>query len=450
MLRQFRQSIAIKPTPERHMKTNRTLSKLAAVIVVWLVLLSVPTYAQGEAPLDAAAPDEVTASTLVIQDFNDKNLNGLFEYGGFRGNDELIDWRVSYCALNSSGSCASPATSLELGSDGTATVSVAAGNTYKVCAENREGWAATTNTCFTVQPPATVLFGNAKLPAIRIRNYHDQNGNGLWDAGEPGLDGWGFTLFRQEDPDEWSQKGSGVTTNGGVLGFTQLALEARYKVNQLPQAGWIASTATSQVVNITGFNVYEITFGSYQPATLGNFVWNDADGNGTQDAGETGIANVTVNLLTPGSDGTCNTSDDGFVKSTTTGADGKYKFTSLAPTTYCLQFVAPGGYDFSPQNQGDDRIDSDADPDTGKTGNIVLTSGQSDLIWGAGLFTGMPTAVTLSSLSAGSRLTSPLVTLLAAFGGMPQPVAAVAIFMVGLAVVASSIRLLSAALSLLS
>lgn len=37
--------------------------------------------------------------------------------------------------------------------------------------------------------------------------------------------------------------------------------------------------------------------GLYEPAGIGDVVWYDNDRDGVQDAGETGVANVTVQLL---------------------------------------------------------------------------------------------------------------------------------------------------------
>ena len=39
-----------------------------------------------------------------------------------------------------------------------------------------------------------------------------------------------------------------------------------------------------------------VDFGYYKPVTIGDFVWNDTNGNGIQDAGEPGISGVTVTL----------------------------------------------------------------------------------------------------------------------------------------------------------
>jgi len=117
-------------------------------------------------------------------------------------------------------------------------------------------------------------------------------------------------------------------------------------------------------------------------ANLGNRVWEDLNYNGIQDAGEPGVAGVTVNLLK--ADGT----STGL--STTTLADGKYSFTGLIPGDYMVEFVPstlPPGYLFTLPNQGsDDSIDSDADTTTGRTASTTLDPGETDDTWDAGIY----------------------------------------------------------------
>ncbi len=62
--------------------------------------------------------------------------------------------------------------------------------------------------------------------------------------------------------------------------------------------------------------------GLYQTASLGDFVWNDLNANGIQEAGEPGINGVTVELFNGSgvSQGT-----------TTTAGGGLYSFTGLIP-----------------------------------------------------------------------------------------------------------------------
>ena len=94
-------------------------------------------------------------------------------------------------------------------------------------------------------------------------------------------------------------------------------------------------------------------FGELQTGSLGNFVWEDLNGNGTQDSGEPGIAGVTVTLS--GLD------DLGAPVSATatTDATGAYLFANLRAGSYTVAFTTPSGYVAAPLNVGDDTTDSD-------------------------------------------------------------------------------------------
>ncbi|NOY54529.1 MAG: hypothetical protein GXP34_00900 [Actinobacteria bacterium] len=114
-----------------------------------------------------------------------------------------------------------------------------------------------------------------------------------------------------------------------------------------------------------------------QAGTIGDFVWNDANTNGLQDAGEIGIAGATVNLL----DGS-----GAQLESTTTDSDGHYGFSGLLAGDYIVEFVLPAEtWEFSAADQGsDDTIDSDAGAN-GRSGIISLGAGVSDLTVDAGI-----------------------------------------------------------------
>ncbi|NDJ85508.1 MAG: hypothetical protein GYB66_06450, partial [Chloroflexi bacterium] len=101
-------------------------------------------------------------------------------------------------------------------------------------------------------------------------------------------------------------------------------------------------TITDGPAGFCDIGAYEVQ--SLTDALIGDFVGDDTDGDGNQDPGESGIAGVTVNLLDP---------SDTLLDTTTTLADGSYSFT-VANGTYRIQFVLPGGYVFSPQDQGGD------------------------------------------------------------------------------------------------
>jgi uncharacterized repeat protein (TIGR01451 family) len=74
-----------------------------------------------------------------------------------------------------------------------------------------------------------------------------------------------------------------------------------------------------------------VDFGFIDTATFGDTVYHDIDGDGTQDAGEPGIPNVTVTLVCGGADGNIATTGDNTTATEKTDAAGKYLFMNLLP-----------------------------------------------------------------------------------------------------------------------
>jgi hypothetical protein len=77
--------------------------------------------------------------------------------------------------------------------------------------------------------------------------------------------------------------------------------------------------------------------------TLGDTVYNDTNGNSTQDTGEAGIPNVTVNLAGAGPDGQFGTPDD-ITRTTTTDSNGRYSFPGLPAGNYRVTVNNPPGF----------------------------------------------------------------------------------------------------------
>jgi SdrD B-like protein len=103
-------------------------------------------------------------------------------------------------------------------------------------------------------------------------------------------------------------------------------------------------------------------------ASIGDFVWNDLDGDGIQDVDEPGVEGIRVVLL----DG-----QGGFLADTTTGPDGAYSFTGLCAGDYMVDLDAqdvPDGFQFSPCMAGNDPAgDSNCRPSA-----LTLAPGQLD------------------------------------------------------------------------
>ena len=122
------------------------------------------------------------------------------------------------------------------------------------------------------------------------------------------------------------------------------------------------------------------------PAAIGNFIWEDSNSNGVQDATEPGIAGATVTLTDCGGNA-AKGMDGNPVNPIVTGANGFYQFTNLAAGQYKIIVTLPGGYVFTQQFQGGDVAkDSNVLPATGESDCRTLVAGQYDDTVDAGAY----------------------------------------------------------------
>ena len=225
--------------------------------------------------------------------------------------------------------------------------------------------------------------------------WNDANQNGIQDMGEAGIAGVTVNLYNCTTN---MFVASTITDAAGYYSFANLPA-GEYRVEFSAPAGYVFTMANSGMddtkdsdANSTGVTGCitlaagetnnTIDAGLWQPASLGDYVWNDANQNGIQDMGEVGIAGVIVKLIN------CTT---GAMVTTTTDASGYYKFENVMPGNYRVEFIAPTGYAFTSQNVGNDAFDSDANA-SGVTGCFDLAAGQTDLTVDAGLYV-MPAAI---------------------------------------------------------
>ncbi|MGA7719790.1 MAG: SdrD B-like domain-containing protein [Ignavibacteriaceae bacterium] len=234
--------------------------------------------------------------------------------------------------------------------------------------------------------------------------WNDANHNGIQDAGETGISNVTVQLYNNSNN---SLVATTTTDANGKYLFSNLSAGSYYVQFVIPN-GYTVSAAlqgsdttidsnpnstgkTGTIYLTSGQNNLTIDCGMYPtpPAlgSIGNFVWNDANHNGIQDAGETGISNITVQLY--------NTGNNSLVATTTTDANGKYLFSNLTAGSYYVQFVIPGGYTVSPALQGNDTTVDSNPNSTGKTGTLYLTAGQNNLTVDCGIY---PTPPALGSI----------------------------------------------------
>ena len=123
----------------------------------------------------------------------------------------------------------------------------------------------------------------------------------------------------------------------------------------IPTQAYTGKGATQAAVTITDASVQGVDFGLVAPATIGDRVWNDKDGNGA-DNGEPGVPGVTVILKD---------ANGVEVGRTTTDANGNYRFTGLVPGTYTVDIEVPAGYNAATTSmtvtvgEGEENLDVD-------------------------------------------------------------------------------------------
>ena len=168
-------------------------------------------------------------------------------------------------------------------------------------------------------PSASYDFGFMQTGAAVIGNYVwvDENGDGVQDAGEPGIPNVAVQLI--------DSSGNIVTTttdtNGGYL-FTDVpagtytvtvntsSMPVGLATNPTFDEDGIGTPHTSEVTVTDGEEHLTADFGynwsspsetdtpnSSATGAIGDRVWLDANGDGVQDPGEAGIANISLQLL---------------------------------------------------------------------------------------------------------------------------------------------------------
>ncbi|WP_149538045.1 SdrD B-like domain-containing protein [Siccirubricoccus phaeus] len=237
---------------------------------------------------------------------------------------------------------------------------------------------------------------SAGLASLGDVVFEDADADGIQDAGETGIAGVTVQLL--------NNAGAIIATTTAADGsyhFSNL-IPGTFAVHVVSPEGYLASPAnqggddaadsdavggtTQQVTLAAGENNPTLDAGFYKLAGLGDVVFADANADGIQDAGEAGIAGVTVELLDAQGQVAANTA---------TAADGSYSFTGLPPGTYSVRFVTPAGYEASPANQGgNDAKDSDAVE--GVTQQVTLTSGEYNSTLDAGFFKPAPVSQPVS------------------------------------------------------
>jgi len=179
--------------------------------------------------------------------------------------------------------------------------------------------------------------------------YLDANDDGTRQTTELGLGGVVVTMTGTDD------RGVAVSTTAtsatdGLYAFANLR-PGTYAVTEAPPSadydgavtagssgGTVGAHRVVGIALVPGAVASSYDFGHVAPTSIGGFVFDDLNDNGTRETGELGLAGVSVTLT--------GTDDIGSAVSLTTSTDsgGYYGFGALRPGTYTLASATPTGY----------------------------------------------------------------------------------------------------------
>jgi len=180
-------------------------------------------------------------------------------------------------------------------------------------------------TDFVPGPLVTTLV-NREAAFFEGYTFIDADGDGFYDASEGNLSDVTITLLGATVPV--------TTTDGNGYYHFRVETEGPISVTSDLPTGYFRTTPGTLFLESTLGITQTVNFG-YAPtssdfAAIYGIVFEDTDGDGVQDAGETGLYGVTVTL-------------DGST-ATTTGPNGSYTFSTTVPGVHTVVETDPSGY----------------------------------------------------------------------------------------------------------
>jgi len=159
---------------------------------------------------------------------------------------------------------------------------------YVVSEEARTGWVPTNDPSETVVMTSGASIGihtflNVELSKIWGYKFEDVNSNGVWDIGEPGIEGWTIHMLWDNDLTEY------ITTTGvgGYWEFDGLMPSEWYLIWEESREGWTPTTQEWAFVSVHSGDCIEIpSFGNFEDVDITVFKYEDVDGNGVFNAGD--------------------------------------------------------------------------------------------------------------------------------------------------------------------
>ncbi|HEX2869457.1 MAG TPA: SdrD B-like domain-containing protein [Ignavibacteriales bacterium] len=246
----------------------------------------------------------------------------------------------------------------------------------------------------------------------------DKNGNGLQDTGEPGVSGLRVELYScQWNHAVHSLLATATTNSDGYYSFTNL-VSGTYCLKFIASQDYQFTARTGSLYDCNNSDAQDdgstipiilsdgymvnncidagMSKGQCLLANLGDLVWNDANRNGIQDGGETGLEGVVLKLhlctsshANPNDPCLCGPE----IALRTTDKVGRYMFNNIMPGRYCVEIVVPCQFTITKPGQTDDWKDSDIIPAMKHTECILLAPGETNNTVDAGLYPTPPATI---------------------------------------------------------
>ena len=320
---------------------------------------------------------EYAPSTVTGTVFTDTNADGAQEPGETGLAGQIVNLLGATGAVIATTATANDGTYSFTGvAPGSDTIQIAplAGDKFSpIGAGSTVSAAGTAPVTVTTGSASTVNAGEFASANIGGTVFTDANANGVQDAGDPGVPGQTVELI---GADGQTVVATATTDAYGHYDFASLT-PGSYTVEIVAPNGTLfspgGSSTDARSITVGGGASATFDAGEYTLATLTGTVFNDANADGAQQAGDAGISGVTVDLLSGAT----------IIATTATNAAGGYSFTGITPGADTVQIVAPPGEDFSPKGSSATLLDS-AVSATGSQ-SLTFTSGAA-LQANAGLY----------------------------------------------------------------
>jgi hypothetical protein len=255
--------------------------------------------------------------------FDDKNGNGALDVG----EPGLAGWTIQLVNTANGAVVGTTVT----GTDGAYSLLAGPGN-FTVREVQQGGWVQTSANPGTVNTSSRQViggqnFGNFRQVTVRASVFFDRNGNGVQDTGEGPLGGFAVELVNANTGAVLARAasdGNGQVAFGGVG-------PGRFLVREVTPEGWTTSSPNPVLITPTSGVDTGVAFGNFRVAAIFGTVFEDLDRSGLLDVGEPPSVGHPVLLLNAAG---------AVFRTTTTDANGEYRFADLPGGTY---FVRLGG-----------------------------------------------------------------------------------------------------------